>query len=350
MLHGRDIGQLDVMRENIIFVRATGMQCADLSQRTGTGPLGLYEYGGLRNNYAHQIGPDWPASSLRAFDFCAALRIAGRWMTLSRSPATRAGSIFIRHPRASCFRSGKTRAISSSSTSRAVGPRLTIRQRRPRRPPAGLEEMLSWLSPLPEDRAKIMQMWAFKAQCPLIKPQFALGISGGQGIGKGFVLHDLPRLIFGLTVKRTSADMMFGDRFPLQPAIGASFIIVDEVSNLGNMTSPKTSTATSITTSTSSARTRAQHRIFAIPIYMTNDPHPQFNKPGEIDRTLYIIQAPDQSSLKLNRSAWAAFELQRKQEVIAKVEWLNRPDIRAGHHAASHGVSGHAGASWRTLA
>ena len=194
----------------------------------------------------------------------------------------------------------------------------------------GLDEMLSWLSPLPEDRAKIMQMWAFKAQYPLIKPQFALGISGGQGIGKGFVLHDLPRLIFGLTVKRSSAKLMFGDRFPLQPAIGASFIVVDEVSNLGDYDLAKDLNRNEHHEIDVKRQDKGAHRIFAIPIYITNDPHPQFNKPGEIDRTLYIIHAPDQSSLKLNRSQWAAFEMQRKQEVIAKVEWLDRPDIRAG--------------------
>ena len=44
--------------------------------------------------------------------------------------------------------------------------------------------MLGWFTANPAHRAKIMQMIAFKVQNPLVKPQFALALSGGQGIGK----------------------------------------------------------------------------------------------------------------------------------------------------------------------
>src|SRR5215213_6608380 len=52
MLTGRDMNMFDQMRASIVFVREKGMQCIDVTQRTGTNPLQLYEHSGVRNNYA----------------------------------------------------------------------------------------------------------------------------------------------------------------------------------------------------------------------------------------------------------------------------------------------------------
>ena len=90
-----------------------------------------------------------------------------------------------------------------------------------------------WLSPdKPADWQKLFQMWAFKAQNPLVKPQFALGCYGGQGIGKNFVLATMPQRIFGMSVKETSAEDLFGKDFALNAVIGSSFLIVNEAKDL----------------------------------------------------------------------------------------------------------------------
>jgi hypothetical protein len=183
-----------------------------------------------------------------------------------------------------------------------------------------------WLSPRPEDWKKLLQMWAFKVQNPLVKPQFALGVYGGQGIGKNFVLGYLPRAILGLSVKETSAEDLFGKDFSLNAAIGASFIVVDEVKDLVNHSLAKGLARSEWHEINVKFQGKNQHRIFAIPIYLTNEAHPQFNVAGDIDRTLYIIRAPNQMSLGLTKVGWQDFVMQRKREVLAQIDWLD--DIR----------------------
>ena len=179
------------------------------------------------------------------------------------------------------------------------------------------------------DTEKLLQMWAFKVQNPLVKPQFALGVYGGQGIGKNFVLGTMMRRILGLSVKETSAEDMFGKDFALNAAIGASFLIIDEVKDLVNFGLAKGLARSEWHEINVKFQGKDQHRIFAIPVYLTNDPHPHFNEAGAIDRTLYIIKAPNQSSLGLSQAEWQTFVNRRKQEVIAKIEWLDDPDNRA---------------------
>jgi len=189
-----------------------------------------------------------------------------------------------------------------------------------------LETMCSWLSPRPEDWKKLLQMWAFKVQNPLIKPQFAMGVYGGQGIGKSFVLGEMMRRVLGLSVKEAAAEDVFGKDFSLNAAIGASFLIVNEVKDLVNFELAKGLARSEWHEINVKFDRKNQHRIFAIPVYLTNEAHPQFNAAGNIDRTLYIIRAPNQTSMGLTKAGWMEFMQQRKQEVIAKIEWLD--DIR----------------------
>src|SRR3954471_24424886 len=49
MLHGRDMAMFDLLRANIVFVKATDSRCLDLTQRTVSGELQLYSYTDLRN-------------------------------------------------------------------------------------------------------------------------------------------------------------------------------------------------------------------------------------------------------------------------------------------------------------
>ena len=191
-----------------------------------------------------------------------------------------------------------------------------------------LEEMCGWLSPREADWQKLLQMWAFKAQCPLVKPQFALGVYGGQGIGKNFVLGSVMQRIFGMSVRETSAEDIFGQDFSLNAAIGASFLIVNEAKDLVSFELAKSLARSEWHEINVKYQGKGQHRILAIPIYVTNEMHPQFNEAGEIDRTLYIIRAPNQESMNLSHADWELFKDRRKAEVQAKIEWLDDPRNR----------------------
>jgi hypothetical protein len=330
MLSGRDTNVLDTMRANIVFVREQGMRCLDVTQRTGTKPLNLYEHSGIRNNYAEYrmlIG----RKQVPVFDILRNSKGRRQVDDVIAIPGFERGvELWQAHNGELLFdrRDDTDQHLINISagwaTPYADDPKLPRAAAR-----TYLEEMCSWLSPRPEDWAKIMQMWAFKVQNPLVKPQFALGVYGGQGIGKNFVLGYMPRRILGLSVKETSAEDMFGKDFSLNAAIGASFLIIDEVKDLVNFGLAKGLARSEWHEINVKFQGKDQHRIFAIPVYLTNAAHPQFNEAGAIDRTLYIIKAPTQTSLGLSQVEWQTFVNHRKQEVIAKIEWLDDPENRA---------------------
>ena len=58
---------------------------------------------------------------------------------------------------------------------------------------ATLDHMISWFTDNPHHHHKIMQTIAFKVQNPLVKPQFALAVVGGQGIGKSTFFYEVMR-------------------------------------------------------------------------------------------------------------------------------------------------------------
>jgi hypothetical protein len=330
MLTGRDTTVLDTMRANIVFIREKGMQCVDITQRTGTKMLQLFDYSGLRNNYAEHrmmIG----RKQVPVFDILRNSKGRRQVDDVIAIPGFERG-VELWHARSGELlfdRQDDTdqHLINISSgwaTPYADDPKLPRAEAR-----RHLEEMCAWLSPRMVDTEKLMQMWAFKVQNPLVKPQFALGVYGGQGIGKNFVLGHMMRRILGLSVKETSAEDMFGKDFALNAAIGASFLIIDEVKDLVNFGLAKGLNRSEWHEINVKFQGKDQHRIFAIPIYLTNAPHPQFNEAGAIDRTLYIIKAPNQSSLGLSKADWQTFVMQRKQEVMAKIEWLDDLENRA---------------------
>jgi hypothetical protein len=110
---------------------------------------------------------------------------------------------------------------------------------------------------------------------PLVKPQFALGCYGGQGMGKNFVLHQLPQRILGMSVKETTAEELFGDTFALNAALGASFLVVNEVKDLVNFSLAKGLARSEWHEVNTQVRGQGPAAILAIPIYLTNETHPQ---------------------------------------------------------------------------
>ena len=331
MLSGRDMSVFDQLRTNIVFIRAAGAKGIDLSLRTGSGSLPLQEYAGIRNNYAEHrmmLG----RKEVYIFDMLKNSRGRRQVEDVIEIPGYERGAELFQamSGELSPERQNQTdQHLINISTGWATPydpedqtlPRAEARQQ--------LEEMCSWLAPdRAADRRKLFQMWAFKVQNPLVKPQFALGVYGGQGIGKNFVLGGLMQRILGRSVKETSADDLFGKDFSLNAVIGASFVIVDEVEDLVNFGLAKGLSRNEWHEINVKFQGKGQHRVFAIPIYLTNAAHPQFNQAGEVDRTLYIIKAPTQTSLKMSREAWFTFIAKRKQEVVDKIEWLNVPSHR----------------------
>jgi hypothetical protein len=49
----------------------------------------------------------------------------------------------------------------------------------------------------------------------------------------------LPQRILGMSVKETTAEELFGDAFALNAALGASFLVVNEVKDLVNFSLAK---------------------------------------------------------------------------------------------------------------
>ena len=135
--------------------------------------------------------------------------------------------------------------------------------------------MLSWLTSKERDHEKIMQMWAFKTQYPMIKPQFAMGVYGGQGIGKNVVLEEFPSRILGASVKSSSAKQLFGDRFSLQTAIGASLLIVNEVKDLGDFELAKDLHRSERHEIDVKYGEKGDHRLFCIPVYLSQREPPE---------------------------------------------------------------------------
>jgi hypothetical protein len=152
-------------------------------------------------------------------------------------------------------------------------------------------------------------------------------VYGGQGIGKNVVLETFPLRILGSSVKNTPAKTLFGDRFPLQTAIGASFLVVNEVKDLADFQLAKDLHRNEMHEIDVKFGEKGSNRLFCIPIYITNDSHPNFQLAGETDRTLYVLKAYTMQSLGCNSLAeYEAFKMQRKGECAALLAKLNDRD------------------------
>ena len=153
-----------------------------------------------------------------------------------------------------------------------------------------------------------MQMIAFKVQNPLTKPQFALAVSGGQGIGKSTFFSEVLRAVLGASVKTTSMEAVFDERYTFSSIMGASLLIVEEADEITNFTLSKQLHREKQLDVNVKYGGKGLQWSFGIPIYLTNKAEPKLNEPGAIDRTLYIIRAPTQYSLNLSSEEWLAFQ------------------------------------------
>jgi hypothetical protein len=192
---------------------------------------------------------------------------------------------------------------------------------------ATLQHMLGWFTDDKAHQAKIMQMIAFKVQNPLTKPQFALAVSGGQGIGKSTFFSEVLRTLLGGGVKTTSLDAVFSENYTFSSMLGAALLIIEEADEIPDFTLSKQLHREKQLDVNIKYSAKGLQWSFGIPVYLTNKAEPKLNEPGAIDRTLYVIRAPTQHSLGLSAEAWLAFQKQRTAETDAVREKLKDKDF-----------------------
>jgi hypothetical protein len=69
-----------------------------------------------------------------------------------------------------------------------------------------------------------------------------------------------------------------------------------------------------------------QH-CFGIPIYLSNQANPRLQEEGSPDRTLYVIEAPTQESMRLTAGEWMAFKDKRAAETEVVRAKLRNPQF-----------------------
>ena len=327
MLHGQATDVLDDMRQNMIFVRGEGSLVIDLSLEADTEAIKLCNYTDARNTHAEKTVQSG-RKRIYLFD------------RLRNSPSRRQTDGVIDIPGVARGQElwligGKVGAEPPGKHLINIGagwrtPHDAIPHPRRAEAARDLKTMLAWLSSKERDHEKIMQMWAFKIQNPMVKPQFAMGVYGGQGIGKNVVLEEFPFRVMGASVKNTSAKTLFGDRFQLQSAIGASFLVVNEANNLTDFQLAKDLHRNERHDIDVKFGEKGAHRLFCIPIYITNESHPEFQVAGEIDRTLYVVKAHTMQSLGCaSLQEYEAFKMRRKAECGAMLAKFDPDYCRA---------------------
>ena len=317
MLHGFDRSALERLSERIVFINTEVIQCVDVEENTGGDNLTLH----TRPSMA-AMHPDFinrprgkPITAVSMLSLMASRKQVDDWIAVPGHPQ---GAYLYASP------SGQLTAQRQSNEDRClvnlapgwVTPYVeeeidqSVAQ-------AALNHMLGWLTDNPRHRDKILQTLAFKMQNPMIKAQFALAVVGGQGIGKSTFFYEVMRALFGASVKATSMNELYGGNYTLSPLLGASLLIVEEADAIPDFSLAKQVHRNARLEVNLKFGGKGQQWCFGIPIYLSNEPSPKLNAPGEIDRTLYIIQAPTQHSLNLSAEEWLAFQAKRTVETDA---------------------------------
>ena len=320
MLHGQATDALDDMRQNLVFV--PGSLVLDFGIEAGTRPIKLFTYNDTRNRHAEKTVQRGRkrvylfdvlrnSPSRRQVEDTVVIPGVARGCELWEFAT---GSLVAEPPGLHLINRGAGWAVPYDDSPH---PRRAEAE-------ADLKTMLSWLTSKERDHEKIMQLWAFKAQNPIVKPQFAMGVYGGQGIGKNVVLENFPSHIFGVSVMNTTAKNLFGDRFQLQSALGSSLLIVNEVKDLGDFEMAKDLHRNTRFDIDVKYGEKGSQRLFCIPVYLSNESHPSFQIAGETDRTLYVVKAHTMQSLGCaSLHEYEVFKMRRKGEceaMLAKLE------------------------------
>jgi hypothetical protein len=327
MLHGYDRAPVEAMREQMVFIEDDGAKVLNTLERTGGGALTLYPRMTAALLFPETIGQG--RRRTKVFKILENLKsrkqvdgwlIAPGFLQGGFLYLTRKGQLLEQR------QSPEDRSLINRGPSWAT-PYVTEELPGRAEAQATLDHMLGWFTSDKAHQAKIMQMIAFKVQNPLVKPQFALAVSGGQGIGKSTFFSEVLRTVLGASVKTTSMAALFDERYTFSSIMGASLLIVEEADEITDFTlSKQLHRETQLDVNVKYGGKGLQWS-FGIPVYLTNKAEPKLNEPGAIDRTLYIIRAPTQYSLGLSAEAWLAFQKARTAETDAVREKLKGEDF-----------------------
>ncbi len=326
MLHGYDRAPVEAMREQMVFIEDDGAKVFNTQERTGGGDLTLYPRQTMGLLFPETI----PVGRRRVKVFKLLENLKSRtqvdgWLS---APGFQQGGFLYLTPNGQLVdkrQSPEDRSLINRGPSWAT-PYVTEELPNRAQTEGALRHMLSWFTNSEEHQQKIMQMIAFKVQNPLVKPQFALAVSGGQGIGKSTFFSEVLRAVLGPSVKTTSMTALFDERYTFSSIMGASLLIVEEADEITDFTLSKQLHRETQLDVNMKYGGKGLQWSFCIPVYLTNKAEPKLNEPGAIDRTLYIIRAPTQYSLRLSSVDWAAFQKQRTDEtdtVRAKLQDLD---------------------------
>jgi hypothetical protein len=330
MLHGYDRAPVEAMREHVVFLEDEGASAINTQERAGGGALTIYSRQSLANLLPETIGQGKRRTKVfRILENLKSRKQVDGWLI---APGFPQGGFLYLTPNGQLSESRQSpedRSLINRGPSWAT-PYVAEELPGRAEAQATLDHMLGWFTDDKAHQAKIMQMIAFKVQNPLVKPQFALAVSGGQGIGKSTFFSEVLRAVLGASVKTTSMVAVFDERYTFSSIMGASLLIIEEADEITDFTlSKQLHRETQLDVNVKYGGKGLQWS-FGIPVYLTNKAEPKLNEPGAIDRTLYVIRAPTQYSLGLSAEAWLAFQKARTVETDAVRAKLKDPDFRLG--------------------
>jgi hypothetical protein len=328
MLHGYDRGPIDRLRERLVFIHDKDVGVVDLEEMAGGANLEIYPRSSIalihNETVAQKRGKR--VFAFRILETMKSRRHADGWIA---APGCEQGGYLYQGS------SGQLLPVRQSERERSLlnlAPGwLTpyVEDAPTEDAQAVLDEMLSWFTANPHHKAKILQAIAFKVQNALVKAQFALAIVGGQGIGKSFFFHVM-RTVLGKSVAMSNVEAVYRGQYVFSPAVGASLLIIEEADEIPDFTLAKQLHREAQPDVNLKYASKGPQWCLGVPIYLTNKSNPRLQEEGVPDRTLYIVEAPTQTSLRLTAEEWLAFREKRAREVMAISRRLEDQDLLLG--------------------
>jgi len=332
MLHGYDRGPLDAMQDEVIFLHNAAASCVDLSRASGSTELVLYDYAAMAKRRKETV--QFGKKRLPVFTILQNRMTRRQADDAVSIPGYTQGGFLYQRPNGTLATEpvpGETNHVLVNTAPGWATPLVNDRVEGYESYVAYLDWMLSWFTNNPFHIAKIKQLIAYRIQNPLKKPQFALALAGGQGIGKSTFFVEFLRALLGPGVRTDNIKDVFEGNHALSSLIGAALLVIEEADAIPDFMLAKKLHREGYMHLNPKYGTKGMYWVLGTPIYLTNKPEPKLNEPGEIDRTLYIIRTPTQYSLGLTSEEWLAYQRQRTAEtdMVRAQLWAGSPFLLA---------------------
>jgi len=326
MMSGYDRGPIDRLRERLVFINNKDVGVVDLGEAGGSDNLEIYSRQAMALIHTETVGAKRKLA-FRILEMMPSRRQVRGWIA---APGWAQGDYLYKQGQGQLIPMRQLE-VDKAMINIAPGWLTDYDEEAPdAEARAVLDEMLGWFTANPHHRAKIMQMISFKVQNPLVKPQFALAIVGGQGIGKSFFFYDVMQAVLGSSVTMTNVEAVYRGQYVFSPAVGASLLIIEEADEIPDFSLAKQLHRAAQLDVNLKYASKGPQWCLGIPIYLTNKSNPRLQEEGVPDRTLYVIEAPTQESMRLTAEEWLAFRERRAQEVMAIAKRLKDRSFLSG--------------------